>query len=295
MCKVQPLFFDKQLQANFETNGYVKVPLLNNSQAEELCNLFADTRTLHDTANCLHHTTTDTQNLSLIRRVDAAIKQLFVTELKKIMNDFKPLAGCFHIKESGVGSATGIHQDPTFVDETEFVSANVWVALHDMNEHNGNLFFIPGSHKVPSLRITPYSPNYYESFADSLMDMAVHVPMKKGEAVIFSNATIHGATDNVSNNLRLAATLLVCSKHADWLLYYKDKDVADTHIEKYVLDFEQFIAIPKNGRPEKSALKEMVTYNFPRLTKEEFLIATGKPEHYSYFQQVKHALKKITA
>lgn len=295
MSKVQPLFFDKQLQANFEANGYVKVPLLDSAQADELYSLFTDTRTLHHTTTCLHHTTTDTQNLDLIRQVDATIKQLFVPALQKIMSEFKPLAGCFHIKELGTGSATGIHQDPTFTDETSFVSANVWVALHNMDKHNGNLFFIPGSHKISSLRVTPCSPNYYDGFYDSLMETAVQVPMKKGEAVIFSNATIHGATDNMSNNLRVAATLLVCSKQADWLLYFKDKDVTDSHIEKYVLDFEKFIAMPKNGRPEISALKEIVSYSFPRLTKEEFLNAIGRPQRYTYFQRVKNALKSITA
>jgi hypothetical protein len=295
MGEIQSLFSDRLLQTKFEANGYVKVPFLNSAMADELYKLFTNTRALHHTTTCLHHTTTDTQNLDLIREVDTTIKQLFVPPLKKIMNEFKPLAGCFHIKESGAGSATGIHQDPTFTDEKTFISANVWVALHDMDERNGNLFFIPGSHKIASLRVTPYSPNYYDDFYDSLMETAVHVPMKKGEAVIFNNATIHGATDNMSNNLRVAATLLICSKQADWLLYYKGNDVTGSHIEKYVLDFEKFIAMPKNGRPEKSALKEIVSYNFPRLTKEEFLTAIESAQRQTYFQQVKNVLKSITA
>lgn len=294
MNRVEALFSKPHLQEQFDELGFVKTPLLNEIQANELYALFQQTRGLHETVNSLHHTTTDTQNVELIRQVDETIKRVFLPELEKVMRDFKPLASCFHIKEIGRGSATGTHQDPTFVDENNFVSANVWVALHDMNEQNGNLFFIPRSHKVSCLRVTPSSSNYYDSFYDLLLEAAIQVPMKKGEAVIFNNATIHGATDNVSHNLRLAATLLVCSKPADWLLFYKDENTPDNKIEKYALDFEKFIAMPKNGRPDKSALKEFVSYNFPQLTKAQFLQIIRRPSlSNGYFRQIKNAIKKI--
>lgn len=295
MKNIPPLFSDKNLQDEFHETGFVKVPLLAAEEADELVRLFNATREIHEQVKTPHHTTTDTQNLELIRDVDSRIKKIFAPALGKILKDYKPLVGCFHIKEAGVGSNTGIHQDPTFVDEENFVSANVWVALHDMNEQNGNMLFIPRSNKISCLRITPDSPNYYSGFYGSLAEMAVQVPMKKGEAVIFNNATIHAATDNLSNDLRLAATLLVCSSGADWLLYYKDKNTPHDRIEKYVLNFESFIGMPKSGRPDKKVFSEMVGYNFPSLSKAEFLQAIGKTKKTSYLQRFKNVLKEITA
>jgi len=285
---VQPLFKNKHFQSLFDRNGFVKVPLLKDSQASKLLELFENTRQQHATVTSLHHTTTDTANADLIYQVDSSIKSIYLSELEKILNDFEPLVGCFHIKEPGAGSATGAHQDPTFVDETKHCSANVWVALQDTDKNNGNLYFIKGSnHAVKSLRIVPEAPNYYASFHDSLPEMAVHVPLKKGEAVIFNNATIHGATENLSGELRLAATLLVCSKNAEWLLYYKEKNAAKDKIEEYHLNLDTFISMPKDGRPDSKSFRQYVSFAFPEISKEDFLKKVGEDSKTgNYFQRI---------
>ena len=278
---MNPIFKNEISQTMFEKNGFVKVPLLNLRQVNELNDFFAAYKELHAIANNLHHTTTDTQNPDLIYAVDAKIKSVFLPELEKILVDFKGLAGCFHIKEPGTGSETGIHQDPTFVDEKKFCSANVWVALQDIDKTNGNLFFVSGSNRaVTSLRVTPAFPSYYESFQQTLPEMATHVSLKKGEAVIFNNATIHAATENLSDEIRLAATLLVCSAPAQWLLYYQEKGAANDKIEKYHLDVDMFFSIANNGRPDKKAFKECIAYEYPKLTKEEFLNRVGVKRNY---------------
>ena len=293
MKQVKQLFKDNKLEEDFKQNGFLKIPLLDERQVNELVALFDKTRVEHKTLDSLHHTTTDTKKPELILKVDTLIKKIFVPELEKVLINFKPLAACFHIKESGVGSATGMHQDPTFVDESEYYSANVWVALNDMNEQNGNLYFIPGSNRIECLRITPDSPNYYQPFYDALPDMVIPVPMKKGEAVIFNNATIHGASDNRSKQLRLAATLLICSQPADWLIYYKEKNSVNDKIEKYKIDLNAFISLAENeGRPNRDAMRELVSYDFPEITKEDFLKITGTGKtKATYFQRMKNVFK----
>lgn len=281
MSAVNPLFKNETLQTQFEKNGFVKVPLLNVLQVNELNDFFAARKELHVSVTNLHHTTTDTQNPELIYEVDAKIKSVFLPELEKILIDFKGLAGCFHIKEPGIGSETGIHQDPTFVDENNFCSANVWVALQDIDKTNGNLFFVSGSnHAITSLRVTPSFPTYYQDFQQALSEMVTHVSLKKGEAVIFNNATIHAATENLSNDIRLAATLLVCSAPAQWLLYYQEKGARNNEIEKYHLDVDTFFSFARDAKPDKKAFKEFVSYEYPKLTKEEFLNRVGVKRNY---------------
>ncbi len=274
---MKQIFKNEQQQKLFKKNGYIVVPLLTPKDADRLSQFFNSTRELHKTTSALHHTTTDTANADLIYKVDAKIKSVMLPELEKILLCFKPLVGCYHIKEPGNGSETGIHQDPTFVDESKYYSANVWVALQDIDEKNGNLFFVNGSNHVsPSLRVTPYSPSYYDSFYGELSEMITHVPLKKGEAVIFNNATIHGATENLTNDVRLAATLLVCSDEAQWKLYYRDKEAANELLEEYHLDLDTFVSMPKDGRPSPKALQQHFTYKFPRVTKEEFIQKIGR-------------------
>jgi hypothetical protein len=270
MSQSKTIFRDKKVQADFEREGFVKIPLLNRAQVDRLLNGYEKNRPEHDKIKAFHHTSTDTADMALIKEEDSLIKETLVTELNKMMESYKPLVGCFHIKEVGTGSATGMHQDPTFVDDNKYMSANVWVALQDINAPNGNLFFIPGSHRVSqSLRVTPGYAPYYASYADKLRNNATEVPLKAGEAVVFYNATIHGATDNRSDRQRLAATLLLCSEEAQWQIYFSDSS-QDKPIEKYNLDFEAFIEMPKNGKPSASLLTERLTYEFPIIPEEEF-------------------------
>ena len=241
MSHIPPIFKRELMQKQFNERGFVKVSLLNEDQVQDLNDFFILNREEHFTIDKLHHTTTDTENLLLINHVDDKIKSILLPELEKILVSFKPLASCFHIKKQGAGSETGVHQDPTFVDEQNFCSANVWVALQDTNEKNGNLFFISGSnHAITSLRVTPSFPSYYDSFREIMPKLAVHVPLKKGEAVIFNNATIHGATENLSDEIRLAATLLICSERAQWLLYYQEEEKFSNKIGRYHLDLKTF-------------------------------------------------------
>jgi hypothetical protein len=293
MRTIDPIFKSEKIQALFDKNGFVKIPLLNHEQSNKLTALFKETAKEHEIVSNLHHTTTDTQNLDLICRVDSDIKSILIPELDKILQNYKPLVATFHIKEFGLGSATGLHQDPTFVDESKYSSANVWVALQDIDEKNGNLFFISGSnHVVSSLRVTPSFPSYYEDFNDTLNEIATHVPLKKGEAVIFNNSTIHAATENLTNEIRLAATLLVCSSSADWMIYYHEENAPLNKIEQYYLDFETFISIPKNGRPDKKAFQKYISYQFPKISKKDFLYKTGnnKNRKINFFQKIKNIL-----
>ena len=290
MERVKPIFKDDKYQHDFEQNGFVTLPMLNNVQVDELNSFFASTQKQHETVANLHHTTTDTENIELINLVDKKIKSIFLPELDKVLCNFKALVGCFNIKETGSGSATGTHQDPTFVDELKYTSANVWVALQDIDKNNGSLYFIAGSnHAVSSLRVVPQFPPYYQSFHDSLLQMATHVPLKKGEAVIFNNSVIHGATENLSNHIRLAATLLVCSEQAEWLLYYKEKNAPTDRVEKYHLNLDTFISMPKGGRPNMQMFQEYLTYDFPQITKRDFIERTNKNSVnvLSYFQKIK--------
>jgi hypothetical protein len=288
------IFKDEKQQAVFDKQGFIKIPFLKAEQADELVKLFNDTREQHATVANLHHTTTDTYIPELIYKVDTRLKEIFLPELEKILVDFKPLIGSFHIKEPGAGSATGTHQDPTFVDEWKYCSANVWVALHDIDEHNGNLFFVNGSNRaVTSLRVTPTHPSYYQSFYQSLPGLSTQVPLKRGEAVIFNNATIHGATDNLSDTIRLACTMLVCNKSADWLLYYQEKGAPNDKIEKYKVDLDTFIAMPKDGRPDQKVFSNYITYEYPQITKSEFLERIGKEEKpvRNYFERIKEVFR----
>lgn len=273
---MKPIFRQKKIQASFDRNGFVKLKLLTENQVDELYRFFIANQARHATVSHLHHTTTDTMDSDLMRAVDEKLKSVLFPALQQVMNEIKPLAATYHIKEPGAGSQTGIHQDPTFVDESRFYSVNVWVALQDIGPRNGNLYFVPGSHNaVHSLRPMPVFPRYYEHFSHKLPGKSVSMPLKKGEAVAFSNATIHGATENASETIRLAATLLVCPQEAEWLLYYNDQKSGE--LTKHALNLDIFHSLGRGVKPVSEPVPVAADIAaFPQLSYEEFLRKTNK-------------------
>jgi hypothetical protein len=94
--------------------------------------------------------------------------------------------------------------------------AGVWVAFEDIDEQNGALSVVPGSHKLPyffpedfgikrGLKSDPYKYyNLYEDAIDKVIQnsglMPVTVPMKKGQILIWHTNLIHGGSRIVDVN-----------------------------------------------------------------------------------------------
>lgn len=265
-----PIFIDPVRQKEFDDNGFVKIQLLSPAQADELYAFYESVSEQHSSEHSLHHTTTETRDRDLILRVDQQIKEAFTPALVPYLSGYKGLASCFHIKESGTGSATGLHQDPTFVDDSRYYSANIWCALQDIDSTNGNLYFVKGTNKVHSLRPVPSYPSYYSEVQDLARENRMEVPLRKGEAVIFQNATIHGATDNVSGRIRLAATLLIASEQAQWCMLYNEAHDQTGRLSRYDLDMDAFIDFNIHHRPPAQALRGEEPYTFPMLDRTQF-------------------------
>ena len=84
----------------------------------------------------------------------------------------------------------------------------VWVALEDITEDNGPLFYYPGSHRNPEYNFSDFKnttedtsyENYpeYETFMEDLMEKSSYKKKKflakKGDALIWSSNIIHGGS-----------------------------------------------------------------------------------------------------
>ncbi|MHA8066704.1 phytanoyl-CoA dioxygenase family protein [Aquirufa sp. ROCK2-A2] len=86
--------------------------------------------------------------------------------------------------------------------------AGVWIALEDITEENGPLFYYPGSHRMPEYNFNDFKEdlldnsydNYpeYENFIGELMDHSPYEKQvflaKKGDILIWSSNIIHGGS-----------------------------------------------------------------------------------------------------
>ena len=114
------------------------------------------------------------------------------------------------MKAPGEDSYTYPHQDWTFVDSPDYFSMTVWVALVDTHEQNGALGFIRGSHRFFDKPIGSPSPEFQtcpQGHEALLYEYLEFVPLKAGEAVVFDNRTIHGATPNRTDGAAASRSL----------------------------------------------------------------------------------------
>ena len=267
-----PIFKDPAMQEQFDRDGYVKMKLLDAEKADELYRYFIAQQSDHDVVNGLYQSTTHTNNPDLIRSVDTHLKSVLLPELGKFFQNYVPMMATYITKQPGPGSDTILHQDPTFVDEECFISANVWVALHDIDHHNGNLFFVRGTQRfIHSLRVTPSCPTAFDEIKPLLSENIFEVPVKKGEAVFINHAVVHGATPNLSASPRIAAVLALRSIGSDWIYHYLERGAPYNQIEKYEVTLDTFITLEKDERPKHARFMGNISWDFPQLSKEDFI------------------------
>lgn len=285
-------FKDPVLNEAYKKDGFVKFPLLNQDQVNELRDIYFQFKSKHLTHQPVLHSTSDTADYDLVKQVDHDIQRVIRKEVDKVIDNYEPLIGNFLTKEPGPNSETEYHQDPTLVDESKYVSGNVWVALQDTDTNNGNLKIVKGSHLVcPNVRSTPNCPLYFERFKDDLDQYAIEVPLKAGEAVFLNHNTVHGATGNHSRQERIAAVMAIKSKEAPWIFYYWEPGTAEDNVELYSISPEVFSRLVKNERPEHGQLLARVNPGFRVIDKTVFDAFLKK--HYRKPNLIQRFLKTL--
>lgn len=108
-----------------------------------------------------------------------------------------------------VGTEQDLHSDhPHFYSIPERFMCGVWIALEDVDENNGALFYYPGSHNwLPvtndHLKIDPdqdAKTNYakyidtWKMLAEAYSSSPVTLRLKKGQAVIWTSNVVHGGS-----------------------------------------------------------------------------------------------------
>lgn len=277
---IPALFKDSLLQDKFEKDGYVKVPLLNAVEIEELKQYYHSLKHEH-IGEYGFHVSLDSTNKTYIEGV---FDKLFATlnpKLKPILSDYKSFTASYVTKEAGLKNIVPPHQDWTFVDESKYCSATVWVPLLDVNKNNGALGVIKGSHNLFHYpRVSP-SPQAKSVLSDHLMNLFPYVEvmdMKAGEALIFNNKTIHASPPNISGITRLGVGIGITQKNADLLHYYElpDKETVEVYRvnENFFKEFNnsKLSELYKNGE-KPSGLEKINSFKkvIPTYTKDEII------------------------
>jgi ectoine hydroxylase-related dioxygenase (phytanoyl-CoA dioxygenase family) len=117
------------------------------------------------------------------------------------------------IKPPRQGASFAWHQDTGYVPIEPEEYLTCWLALDDTTLENGCIRVIPGSHHWG---LQPHRRD--ETIGDMVgyegPDEGLPVPIRRGQAIMFSSLTLHCSGPNTSNGSRRAYVIQYCPTHA---------------------------------------------------------------------------------
>lgn len=159
------------------------------------------------------------------------------------------------IKFNNPGSELFPHQDVPIVDERTGSTTFTWVPTEDIDEHNGHLMAIPGSHIWGAWQRThnqQFSP--LQKHRRLLLRYMKPIFLKKGDVVLFDCALVHASAPNLSKKVRIAMNASVVSASAELIHYQTGNSAKRGYIEKYRIDrsfFENGHYLNPNNVPDR--------------------------------------------
>ena len=247
------LFTDESLEKSYHSKGYIHIPnFLSGDETNQLISLYKKKeKSFFDKG---FHRTLDMTNIKKKKEVCNAINNIIYPASQKYLNKYKYLLTSFMTKEKKANEFD-IHQNWTFVEEDKFTSLVIWIPLQDVSEHNGTLYFVEGSDKWDKGIRGNNIPWMYESQKESLLQNMIAVPMKKGDAVIFDDATIHYTSPNFSTSPRISIAQVMIPEEANPIFYTFNQK--NNTIDKYAIDDSFYITF-MNKVKDNTLLNDLI-------------------------------------
>lgn len=263
MTLIGPKFQNANHQSFFDENGYVKIPLLNEKEVQNLRAFYQTVKKEHEAINIPFITTSHSNNAALIEKVNQGILNIVSKPILNAINNAEIIFSNFLVKRNGVETQSNPHQDLTIVDEKKYLSFSVWIPLEDTNPQNGAMRFLPKS-QFFDISIRPNSSSYwkYNKVMPEILNDMQDGCAKAGEALVFSHSLIHGSYANFSDHHRLACVISLHPKEAKLYNYFLDAERPGV-IQKFKMTREAFIKYIKGGPPSFGELLEEQLF-FPR-------------------------------
>ena len=260
------LFKNQSIQKQFDLNGYVVLPFLNEKQIATLHSLFTETHPEVPEGFYSSSFSSDTKQKGLINE---SIENVLSDRVDDVFSDIKKLGSCFLNKKSGISGEMPIHQDWTVVDEPHFDSVTIWIPLQDVDEQNGAIQVIEGSHRFTNALRAPTLDDPFKNISGIIRKDLKTIRLKAGEAFIFSHALLHASPPNLSPESRIAVTYGLVSQQAELSFYHKNDDGL---LEKYQVseDFFQTYNTQIGSRPTNGKQTSVFPYKQTFITPSEY-------------------------
>lgn len=239
-----PIYWEQYLD-----KGYIIIDLLNPEELEEVVDavgqMSPDDRFNPDeypvnayNTSSYHCTFLDT-NKEYKRLFNEFSREFFLGKLNQYLVDYNILTSNLYVKPAGTGEFQ-VHQNWPTTCNFEDITLTAWVPLHDVDEENGTIHVVEGSHKLWHEIENPSLPKFYDSFESCLKkDYLKPVKLRAGQAIVFCDSLIHWSPTNKSKNPRKAIQIELIPKEIEPVVFHYRAELNE--FEVFVVDFDFFI------------------------------------------------------
>ena len=267
------IFKDEQMQALFSRQGFLTVPFINEAEVKQLNDLFDQLHPSLPQGGFISGSYS--ADFEYKKKASDAIVKILRPQYERLFTNYQPFGAAFLFKMPSQNSELGTHQDWTIVDENKFVALNCWIPLTDINDTNGALHVLPGSH-YPSYHTlrAPTVPFFFSGNEDAVIAESVPMYVKAGEAVILNQSVIHYSPPNRSDKIRKAITAGIKSHGAPMRFHYRSQQTEHLEVfempEDFLISFDDFYK-DIFERPKMGHSIGIVNYTNPVLSREQVI------------------------
>lgn len=217
---MKPHFKDPALQQQYDRDGYVLLDgMVDKPHIENLSAIFRQIEPPGlDRMYCNIYNRPAEEN----EKIDRAIYDAFAPRFDAVFSDCHLSRAVFLAKGNGPDTASIMHQDWNNVDETQFESLAMWTPLEDVDETNGCIYVVKGSHRMFQSVRSMTVPTLYLDFDDELEKYITPVPVKAGQALVYAHNLFHGSKPKFEGAVRAAVVIGIIPNDARTIYYFRD-------------------------------------------------------------------------
>jgi hypothetical protein len=199
------------------------------------------------------------------------IKKTLQGFYERYFENYRTVTESFLAKPANTPGEFLLHQDWCYTDERQYAAYNIWMPLADVNEDNGAMIFLSGSHRwFNNLRSSTLPTARIRSKYFSEQGVKA-ITLRKGQALIFHPAVFHGSCPNLSSQNRIVATATIMPANASFLYFqqHNKNEVKAMHLDDDI--FLRDLKILAPGGEAGVADENTIPYIYHTITEAELI------------------------
>lgn len=250
-------------------NGYIIFRILNDNQIAEFNQVYEK---WHKDSPEIFYKSYFSPNETYKSEVENLVLKHFSSFAESKFINYIAFGGMFVSKPPGEDGHFPPHQDWSFVDEQKHWSLNMWCPLVNVEEKNGYLYVLPGSHDYNITIRGAHTPDTYNHLHAAILENIKGIKMEAGEAIFFYHGLVHGSTINSSDSTRVSVGLSLVEKNVPILYhFYNNEDLSTERFLVKDVSFYKDYVTNRDQRPSSIESLGIIDFDYPRLSEEELI------------------------